>query len=507
MLFRSGTNDLPIFVGSGAVVTGAVGEVGGVTGSTAADTAVGVLAFADADLADTHTLTIMSVSATGIVSGLPANATLKAFLTSGALTEQSGLTPGFVPWAFAAPDKTFDYLGAGQVTTLTYVVKLTDNKAGSVTQNVTITVTGANDAPLISTTTTAAKAITERANLTGSTAADVATGAIKFTDPDNGDVHSLSITGVAASGSASGLPSAPTLLSWLTLGAVTEPAGTTTGSSTWNFSAPDSAFDYLAAGETLVLTYAVLVTDAQGASVNQHVVLTITGANDKPVAAPHSGLTTDNWTALTVTAADLLAGATDPDATDTLVLSSVQGAVGGTVALVGGNAVFTPTATNIGSAFFTYTISDGHAGTSVATVSLNTTLHQITGTSGNDTLSGSTKSAQIDGLDGNDTIAAGSAGDKITGGAGNDILTGGAGIDTFIYQPGFGLDTINSFAATGTKHDVLQIDHNIFADWAHLLGATTQVGTDLLITLDPTDKITLKNVAMANFTSADATFV
>ena len=98
-------------------------------------------------------------------------------------------------------------------------------------------------------------------------------------------------------------------------------------------------------------------------------------------------------------------------------------------------------------------------------------------------------------------------GDRITGGDGNDVLTGGAGIDTFIYHAGFGLDTVNAFTATGVKHDALQFDTNVFADWAHLLGATRQSGTDLIITLDPTDKITLKNVALANFTQADAVFI
>lgn len=86
-------------------------------------------------------------------------------------------------------------------------------------------------------------------------------------------------------------------------------------------------------------------------------------------------------------------------------------------------------------------------------------------------------------------------------------LTGGAGIDTFVYHAGFGLDTINSFTATGTSHDVIQVDTSLFADWAHLLGATSQVGSDLVITLDAADKITLKNVTLANFTSADAAFV
>jgi VCBS repeat-containing protein len=297
------------------------------------------------------------------------------------------------------------------------------------------------------------------------------------------------------------------VLSWLSKGALTEQVGTTAGSQAWSFSAPDSAFDYLSVGQIATLTYTVAIADSAGAILNQNVTITITGTNDAPKAAAHSGFTTDNWTPLTVTAASLLAGATDPDLADTQALASVQGAIGGTVALIGGNAVFTPTSTAIGAASFTYTISDGHGGTSTATTSLTTTLHQINGTAGNDTLTGGTKKAQLDGGAGNDIITAGSAGDILIGGAGNDTLTGGAGIDTFLYHTGFGIDTINSFTATGTSHDLLQIDKNIFADWAHLLGATKQQGSDLLITLDPTDTITLKNVALANFASADAVFV
>jgi hypothetical protein len=50
----------------------------------------------------------------------------------------------------------------------------------------------------------------------------------------------------------------------------------------------------------------------------------------------------------------LLANDTDVDG-DTLTVASVQGTMGGTVALMGGNVVFTPTA-NFSEASFTYTV-------------------------------------------------------------------------------------------------------------------------------------------------------
>ena len=106
------------------------------------------------------------------------------------------------------------------------------------------------------------------------------------------------------------------------------------------------------------------------------------------------------------------------------------------------------------------------------------------------------------------TLIGTSANDILLGGAG-DTLTGGAGNDVFAFHAGFGKETVTDFAAPSgsVAGDVLQFDQSVFADWAHLLGATKQQGTDLLITLDASDVITLKNVSLASFTQASARFV
>ena len=63
--------------------------------------------------------------------------------------------------------------------------------------------------------------------------------------------------------------------------------GGATGAIHWAFSLPDKDFDFLADGETLTLTYNVVVTDNSStdnaASAIQTVVVTITGTNDQPV--------------------------------------------------------------------------------------------------------------------------------------------------------------------------------------------------------------------------------
>lgn len=114
-----------------------------------------------------------------------------------------------------------------------------------------------------------------------------------------------------------------------------------------------------------------------------------------------------------------------------------------------------------------------------------------------------TQSVTLDGSAGNRVMLANAAGDTLIGGAG-DTLVGNSGADTFVFHAGFGRETVNNFDTTA---DVLQFDSGVFADWAHLLGATTQQGSDLLITLDANDVLTLKNVTLANFTSQDAKFV
>ncbi|TPI51519.1 calcium-binding protein, partial [Mesorhizobium sp. B3-1-8] len=131
----------------------------------------------------------------------------------------------------------------------------------------------------------------------------------------------------------------------------------------------------------------------------------------------------------------------------------------------------------------------------------------IVGGSGSDTLNGTSGNNSLYGFAGNDTLNGNGGKDIFIGGSGDDTLNGGSGIDTFVFQPSFGNDTINGYTASGTNADLISIDHSVFADWAHLLAASTQSGSDVLITADPSDSILLKNVSLASLQQSQFQFV
>ncbi|WP_320202094.1 calcium-binding protein [Agrobacterium sp. rho-13.3] len=120
----------------------------------------------------------------------------------------------------------------------------------------------------------------------------------------------------------------------------------------------------------------------------------------------------------------------------------------------------------------TYTRTAAFAGTG------NELSNTLKGGSGADTLSGG---------GGDNIITGGSGSNRLSGGSGNDILIGGAAADTFVYIAQGGVDTIIGFTPSGTSHDVLAVDSTLFADWAHLLAASAQSGSDVIITADSED--------------------
>ncbi|EAQ24050.1 beta strand repeat-containing protein [Roseovarius sp. 217] len=154
----------------------------------------------------------------------------------------------------------------------------------------------------------------------------------------------------------------------LSIASVTSGTGGTAvlnGDGTVTFT-PDADFNG-AAEFTYTVTDGTATTEAVTAS------LTVTAVNDAPVATGETLAATNEDTAITYAAADLLGNDSDVEG-DTLSIASVTSGTGGTAVLNGdGTVTFTPDADFNGAAEFTYTVTDGTATTEAVTASLTVT--------------------------------------------------------------------------------------------------------------------------------------
>ncbi|WP_249150818.1 VCBS domain-containing protein [Bradyrhizobium sp. JYMT SZCCT0180] len=225
--------------------------------------------------------------------------------------------------------------------------------AGGETVPVKVTVTPFVDTPLPTNTGTAAKAtdhipgppdvvtsnaaFTERAGLTGSAAQDTLTGEIAYSDLNPGDVPTAQASfasfkyenaqhsDVTASLTAEQVAAIKAVE--VPLAVVQDPNQKNRGTATWTYSVPDGAFDFLAAGETLTLTYIARVDNnfaANNEITFKTFTITITGTNDKPTVATSGGTVierdgTGNNTIDTISGTVTF---TDTDLTDRPVVSA-----------------------------------------------------------------------------------------------------------------------------------------------------------------------------------------
>ncbi|MEL6967445.1 MAG: FecR domain-containing protein, partial [Pseudomonadota bacterium] len=186
---------------------------------------------------------------------------------------------GEVSWTYTVVEQAIDFLAHGETLVLTYPVSITDdsgadalaNTFGSATTtvNVVVTITGTNDQPQIIATTDVTEIIPEtNAGLTTS-------GSFDIQDVDVTDVVLVTGVTVATSGqdtdAGGAVPSNAALDAMFSVSSDATPqieqiidGSETTGTIDWSFDSGGEAFDYLAVGESLVLTYTVTVDDGEG---------------------------------------------------------------------------------------------------------------------------------------------------------------------------------------------------------------------------------------------------
>jgi VCBS repeat-containing protein len=138
--------------------------------------ATGSITFFDPDFGEIRTA---EIAASNVVSQvLKSGGTLTAaqldallagfsFDTPGGITvESTTAAGGSIDWTYAVGNEAVDFLAAGEVITLAFDVRINDG-IFSVTQTVTVTVTGTNDQPVIEGTSVLAGTITEQTDTTG----------------------------------------------------------------------------------------------------------------------------------------------------------------------------------------------------------------------------------------------------------------------------------------------------------------------------------------------------
>src|SRR5262249_22783024 len=105
----------------------------------------------------------------------------------------------------------------------------------------------------------------------------------------------------------------------------------------------------------------------------------------------------------------------------------------------------------------------------------------------------------LNGSSGGQTLSATGAATTLIGGP-NDILNGGAGAETFVFPANFGSNKVNNF---NPGNEALQFSQSMFATAAVVLSDAQQVGSNVVITHDSHNVVTLHNLQINNLHASD----
>lgn len=417
-----GTNDTPVITSDPQ--SGSVSEGDGLGSS--AKTATGQVTYTDADTSDSHTLSISAAAAHGTASVDPDGT-----------------------WHYTVSDSgAVDALGAGDTLGDTFTVQVDDGNGGMVTQDVSITITGTNDAPMIDTTSS---------DLTGSVTEDdpsheTAAGNIVATDPDTGDHQQFSMSndGQGAYGSLS-----------------------IDSSGHWTYSLDENLAQNLNDGDHPTETFTITVTDDHNATDTVDVTVTVNGHTDLPPAPTDADGPDGVHFVFNGQAGDSLNlgsfqvyGDNDPDGITYSLVNNPPTGVSvdpntGALVFAGNSAISDTTITveatdgaghSADTTFNLWVGSNTSGDTHSLVLSIGSAGSIGAGEGGGDVITGTS---------GVDYIYGGSAGDTIIGGGSGDFLSLGGGQDTVKYAAASAsspsaYDTISDFTGgSSAVHDFL----------------------------------------------------
>ena len=286
----TGTNDVPTLTAvdvSGSIVEG--------DPSTLSDS--GSIDFSDLDLSDTPTATFAVKSVEGLDGvGLTAGQIANIQAGFGLSADPGNANDGTINWSYSVAEEHLDFLAAGEQVEVVYTVTVDDGNGGVVDQDVTITITGTNDAPTIGGDLSLNfLPIVEWPGAEDEGYVHTRGGVFEINDPDtvvNPDNFEVQISEPnlsLASGAGEILEMPGDIYAALTAKDTnflfwTFDQFDDQGRVTYSYKVQDKAIDFLAEGDVLTIDYTLRVQDTNDPDsfVERPITVTIIGTNDQP---------------------------------------------------------------------------------------------------------------------------------------------------------------------------------------------------------------------------------
>jgi len=162
-----------------------------VNASTQSLIETGAVSFNDIDTGDVIDVTFVSDNNITWSGGTLDNKLATQLVSGFSLSATNQGSPGSVNWSYSVNNIDLDFLAQNETIAFSYTVTVTDNNNGTDTDVVNFTITGTNDQPLIDSITTTG-ALTEVAGTASGTTQTSASGTMQLSDLDGTNTITLS---------------------------------------------------------------------------------------------------------------------------------------------------------------------------------------------------------------------------------------------------------------------------------------------------------------------------